>query len=129
MGGERASTTRMRRSGKICCNCGRMLPPPYAPGERLCGGCGKERTPKHRVYMQFMLTRGWFCRFFEVDLKTPLPRKVTVRDQNKLFDMAERGGFSLNAAGPHPIQKAINEGRGGIGLELRHEQYLKLKPL
>ena len=104
-----------------------MLPPPYLQGERLCGRCGKDRAPKHRVYMQFTLTRGWFCQFLEADLKTVLPRKVTVRDQKKLFEMAERGGFHLSAAGRYSIQKAIDEGRGGIWLELSGEQYAKLK--
>src|ERR1700721_1994141 len=51
MGGERACATRMRRSGKICCECGAMLPPPYLQGERLCGRCGKDCAPKHRVYI------------------------------------------------------------------------------
>jgi hypothetical protein len=82
---------------------------------------------KHRIYMRFMLTRGWLCQFLEADLKTPLPRKVTVRDQDKLFEMADRGGFDLSPAGRHTIQKAINDGRGGIGLELSDEQYAKLK--
>ena len=127
MGGERASTTRMRRSGKICCECGAMLPPPYLQGERLCGRCGKDCAPKHRVYMQFTLTRGWFCQFLEADLKTVLPRKVTVRDQKTLFEMAERGGFHLSPAGRYSIQKAVDEGRGGIWLELSGEQYAKLK--
>jgi hypothetical protein len=104
-----------------------MLSPPYLQGERLCDRCGKERTPKRRVYMQFILTRGWFCQFLEADLKTRLPRKVTVRDQKKLFQMAERGGFQLNPAGRHVIQKAIDDGRGGIWLELSEEQYAKLK--
>jgi hypothetical protein len=125
MGGERASMTRMRRSGKICCACGAMLAPPYLQGERLCDRCGK--GTKHRVYMQFILTRGWFCQFLEADLKTPLPRKVTVKDQKKIFKMAERGGFHLSVAGRYSIQKAIDEGRGGIWLELTDEQYAKLK--
>jgi hypothetical protein len=49
--------------------------------------------------MHFTLTRGWFCQFLEADLKTVLPRKVTVRDQKKIFEMAERGGFHLSLAG------------------------------
>jgi hypothetical protein len=77
--------------------------------------------------MQFTLTRGWFCQFLEPDLKTQLPRKVTVRDQKKLFEMAKRGGFQLNPAGRHVIQKAIDDGQGGIWLELSEEQYAKLK--
>jgi hypothetical protein len=41
--------------------------------------------------------------------------------------MAERGGFQLNPSGRHTIQKTINDGRGGIWLELSEEQYAKLK--
>jgi len=104
-----------------------MLPPPYLQGERLCGRCGKDCAPKHRVYMKFTLTQGWFCQFLEADLKTVLPRKVTVRDQKKLFEMAERGGFHLSPAGHYSILKAVDEGRRGIWLELSGEQYAKLK--
>ena len=77
--------------------------------------------------MQFVLMKGWLCHFLEADLETPLPRKVTVRDQKKLFEMAERSGVHLNPAGLYSIQKAIEEGRGGIWLELTEEQYAKLK--
>jgi hypothetical protein len=77
--------------------------------------------------MQFVLTKGWLCQFLEADLKTPLPRKGTVRDQRKLFEMAERGGVHLSPAGRYSIQRAIEEGRGGIWLELSDEQYAKLK--
>ena len=124
--GERASSTRMRYVGKICCECKMPLPPPHRPGERLCQKCCGGTT-KHRVYMQFVHTKGWLCRFLEPDLKTPLPRKVTVRHQKKLFEMAGRGGVHLGPAGRYSIQKAIEQGRGGIWLELSEEQYAKLK--
>jgi hypothetical protein len=62
--------------------------------------------------MQFVLMKGWLCHFLEADLKTPLPRKDTVRDQKKLFEMAERSGVHLNPTGRYSIQKAIEEGRG-----------------
>ena len=48
MGGERASTTRMRESGKICCSCKVLLEPPPAR-ERYCPKC----QPRHRVYMHY----------------------------------------------------------------------------
>jgi hypothetical protein len=41
--------------------------------------------------------------------------------------MAERSGVHLNPAGRYSIQKAREEGRGGIWLELTEEQYAKLK--
>jgi hypothetical protein len=77
--------------------------------------------------MEFILTKGWLCQFLEADLKTALPRKVTVRDAKKLFEMAERGGVHLNPAGRYSIQKAVEKGRGGTWLELTEEQYAKLK--
>lgn len=76
MGGERASTTRRRRAGKICCNCESILPASDRPGERYCARCEAERAPRRRVYMNFMLRDGWRSSFLEEDLKTPLPRKV-----------------------------------------------------
>jgi len=28
--------------------------------------------------MHFMLREGWYCQFLEEDLKTPLPKKLTL---------------------------------------------------
>src|ERR1017187_2302040 len=55
MDGERASTTRMRLAGKICCACKVSLPPEpnQKPGERCCARC----APHHRVLMQFMVAK------------------------------------------------------------------------
>ncbi len=47
MGTERASTTRQRETGVICCRCHAILPPVYR--ERYCKAC----EPRHRVYMHF----------------------------------------------------------------------------
>jgi hypothetical protein len=127
MGGERASGVRMRLAGKICCCCKSMLPPPHSPGERLCVRCLAERNPRKRVYMFFMLRQGWHCQFLEEDLKTPLPRKLSVSDPAKLFEIAERGGYRLNLEGRQAIDHAIANGRGAIWLELTPEQYAKLK--
>lgn len=43
--------------------------------ERLCGRCSDEKAPRRRIYLHFMLRRGWHCQFLEENLKTPLPRK------------------------------------------------------
>ncbi|MGD0797757.1 MAG: hypothetical protein ABR910_08540 [Acidobacteriaceae bacterium] len=127
MGGERASTARMRLEGKICCFCKSSLPPPHLPGERVCDRCKEERSPRRRIYMHFMLNRRWYCQFLEEDLKTPLPRKITFSDEAKLFEMAERGGYRLNLEGRQAIEHAIRNGRGGIWLQLSEDQYSKLK--
>ncbi len=89
--------------------------------------CLAERNPRKRVYMFFMLRQGWHCQFLEEDLKTPLPRKLSVSDPAKLFEIAERGGYRLNLEGRQAIDHAIANGRGAIWLELTPEQYAKLK--
>jgi hypothetical protein len=122
MGGERASTGRQRLSGKICGICRRHLPPPHTPGEKRCDKCSR-----HRVYMSFMLRETWFCQFLEEDLRTPLPRKVELRDAQQICEMAERGGCDLNLEARQAFDHAIEIGRGGVWLELTGEQYEKLK--
>src|ERR1035441_6867304 len=99
MGGERASTTRMRLSGKICAICRNSLPEPHTPGERLCAKCTNARSPRRRVYMYFMLNHAWHCQFLEADLKTPLPRTLNLSTPEKVFELASRGGCNLNQIG------------------------------
>lgn len=77
--------------------------------------------------MSFMHREGWYCQFLEEDLKTPLPCKITVADPAKLIEMAEHGGYRLNLEGRQALDNAIENGRGGIWLELTEEQYGKLK--
>jgi hypothetical protein len=125
MGSERASSVRQRYAGKICCECKAPLPPPHRRGERLCDRCGG--AGKKRVYMHFMFRKGWFCQFLEEDLKTPLPRQITVADEKKIFEMAKRGGFTLNIAGRQELEEKIRKGNGGVWLELTPEQYAKLR--
>jgi hypothetical protein len=40
--------------------------------------------------MSFMHREGWYCQFLEEDFKTPLPRKITVKGQAKLIEMAKQ---------------------------------------
>lgn len=77
--------------------------------------------------MSFMHREGWYCQFLEEDLKTPLPRKITIQNPLKLIEMGERGGYGLNLEGRQALDHAIENGRGGIWLELTEEQYRKLK--
>jgi hypothetical protein len=51
----------------------------------------------------------------------------TLKDSQKLFQIAERGGVNMSPGTKFKIQRAINDGRGGIWLELTDEQYAKLK--
>jgi hypothetical protein len=77
--------------------------------------------------MSFMLREGWHCQFLEEDLKTSLPRKVTLDSPAKLFELAERGGSNLNLEGRQALDHGIETGRGGLWLDLSEEQYAKLK--
>jgi hypothetical protein len=77
--------------------------------------------------MHFMSRKGWLCQFLEEDLKTPLPRKVMFEDDQKIWEMAKRGGFTLNISGRQELQDKIRKGGGGIWLELAPEQYEKLQ--
>jgi len=117
----------MRLAGKICCNCKVSLPPPHVPGEHFCAHCAASRTPRRRVYMSFMHREGWHCQFLEEDLKTSLPRKVTLDTPAKLIEMAKRGGSNLNLETRQALDHSIEIGRGGVWLELTEEQYARLR--
>jgi len=125
MGSERASSVRQRYAGKICCECSSPLPPPHRRGERLCDRCGG--ATRKRVYMHFMFRKGWHCQFLEGDMQTPLPRQLTFADDRKIWEMAKRGGFTLNIAGRQEIEEALRRGVGGIWLDLTPQQYAKLR--
>jgi hypothetical protein len=77
--------------------------------------------------MHFMFRKGWLCQFLEEDLKTPLPRTVLCEDDQKIWEMAKRGGFTLNISGRQELEEAIRRRRGGIWLEFTPEQYEKLR--
>ena len=77
--------------------------------------------------MHFVFRTGWYCQFFEEDMKTPLPLKLTFADDWKIWEMAKRGGFTLNIAGRQEIEEAFRKGVGGIWLDLTPEQYAKLR--
>jgi len=79
--------------------------------------------------MSFMHRQGWYCQFLEEDLKTPLPRKITFHNPAKLIEMAEHGGYRLNLEGRQALDNAIENGRGGIWLELTEEQYERLRKM
>lgn len=123
MGSERASTVRMRVSGRICAICNCPLSPPHTAGEKRCAQC----ACRHRVYMCFFERSGWYCQFLEEDCKTPLPKRLNFKDPQKILELAERGGAILNLEGRQAIDHAIRNGRGGVWLELTTDQYLKLK--
>ena len=77
--------------------------------------------------MSYMLTKGWYCQFLEEDLKTPLPRKLTLSSPDKLMEMAERGGGLPNLEASNMLRLGMEVGRGGLWLSLTEEQYQKLR--
>lgn len=77
--------------------------------------------------MYFQSQSGWRCQFLEEDARTPLPKKLNFFDQEKLFEIAVRGGHQLTLEERQSIQRAIDMGRGGMWLQLTEEQYRRLR--
>ncbi len=76
--------------------------------------------------MSFMYRDGWLCQFLEEDLKTSLPRKLHFQSEEKVRELARRGGGMLNLECLQAFDHAIEIGRGGVWLELSDEQYRTL---
>ena len=74
----------------------------------------------------FQCRNGWYVRFLECDLKTPLRRTVRFASEDKLIEMAERGKADLNLERRAAIEHRISIGRGGFYLNLTAEQYRQL---
>jgi hypothetical protein len=83
--------------------------------------------PSHRVYMSFMFRQGWHVQFLEADLKTPLPRRLSFADPDKIREMARRGEAMQTSEARQMLEHAIENGRGGVFLKLTPEQHAKLK--
>jgi hypothetical protein len=82
--------------------------------------------PKHRIYMSFFLRSGWYVSFLEPDLKTPLPRTFNFADADKIRELASRGGALDTFEGKQMLEQGIQTGRGGLYLNLTHDQYAML---
>jgi hypothetical protein len=83
--------------------------------------------PSHRVYMYFFERDGWQVQFTEADLKTPLPRKLTFADPEKIRELARRGEAWGDSENRQILEDAIENGRGGMYLRLTPEQHARLK--
>lgn len=82
--------------------------------------------PSHQVYMYFFLRSGWQVQFLQPDLKTPLPKKLTFADPEKIRELARRGEALGTSEAKQMLEYAIEVGRGGIYLRLTPGQYAKL---
>jgi hypothetical protein len=87
----------------------------------------RDDRPSHQVYMYFFKRGGWQVQFLEADLKTPLPRKLTFTDPEKIRELARRGEACGTSEARQMMEYAIDVGRGGIYLRLTPEQYARLK--
>jgi hypothetical protein len=90
-------------------------------------GMSRYDRPSHQVYMYFFLRSGWQVQFTEADLKTPLPRKLTFSDPEKIRELARRGEAWGTSEARQILEHAIEKGRGGIYLRLTPEQYARLR--
>lgn len=86
-----------------------------------------DRNDRRHVYLYFQFRQGWQCQFLEADLKTSLPRTVTFTSPAKLIELVERGGGLPDLASRQALEHAIANGRGGVFLHLRPEQYARLQ--
>jgi hypothetical protein len=59
--------------------------------------------PSHQVYCYFFKRGGWEVQFLEADLKTPLPRKLTFTDPEKIRELARRGEVLGNLREPADV--------------------------
>lgn len=99
---------------------------PYSGRETLCQKCADQRAPKQKVYLKFAKAEGWRCQFMSEDLKTVLPLQLNLKTDEKLFELAEKGGAKLNLEGRQAIEHGMRSGTGGVWLELTKEQFQKL---
>jgi hypothetical protein len=90
-------------------------------------GMSRYDRPSHRVYMSFFFRTDWQIQFLEADLKTPLPRKFTFADAEKIRELARRGEAWGNSESQQILEHAIENGRGGCYLRLTPEQYGRLR--
>jgi hypothetical protein len=126
MGGERASTTRQRISGEICCWCKTPFDnAPWQGGERACDRCKAQMTANkpRRVYLQFYKREEWTVQLMTEDLRGSLGRLRGFATHDKLLEMISRTPTRLDLAAKNSLENAIKNGRGGLFLDITAEQY------
>lgn len=63
----------------------------------------------------------------EADLKTPLPRKLVFTDPDKIRELARKGEAWGTSEARQMLELAIEQGRGGVYLNLTPVQYRRLR--
>lgn len=123
MGGERASTTRQREAGKICCSCSSPLPAPHTHRETYCARC---KPPAKVVYASFETKQNaWDVVMFDSGTQR-LIRRLRFQDSEKIWEMARRGKALGNLEAKQALEHGISNGKGGLFLKLTAEQYAEL---
>jgi hypothetical protein len=89
-------------------------------------GGDRQSMGPHKVYLHFMLRQAWHCQFLEAELQTPLQRKLTFADSDRIVALAERGGALKDLAARQALAYGVELGRGSVWLYLSNEQYLSL---
>jgi hypothetical protein len=84
-------------------------------------------APQHKVYMGFFERGGWTVQFLETDLKTSIGRIRTFADAQQIRNLVDRTPTPMNLEARNMLDHGINQGRGGMYLQLTDEQYQKLK--
>jgi hypothetical protein len=80
-----------------------------------------------RVFMRFVRCEVWHVTFEEPGLQTPLPKRLTFRDEGKIRELARRGEAWGTSESRQMLELAIEHGRGGVYLRLTPEQYARLR--
>jgi hypothetical protein len=106
--------------------CRISLPPPYTGEEQLCPQCLAQRQTKRKVYLGFQKRDHWDVWFMQPDLRTSLWLRLTFDNEDKIRQMAERGGGLPNLESRSMVDHGLEIGRGGVWLELPEDQYQKL---
>ena len=78
-----------------------------------------------RVYMRFEWLAGWRVSFLEGS--RVLPRTLLFRSDEKLLEMAGKGGALKCLADHQALEHAMVQGRGSVHLELSYPQLAILK--
>jgi hypothetical protein len=74
------------------------------------------RSPADASLVNFMHSRnGWHISFPEADCHTSLPRKLNFATEEKIFDLAERGGAEFTSEALAMLEHGTRVGRGGFG--------------
>lgn len=125
MEGERASTTEMRESGRMCCNCNILIPLDGWPGgRRYCHICGRPKS----VWLRFKyIYTVWEVEFLDDKNWMTVGRKRRFDHADSIRDMVARTPTRLDLAARQALDSALQNGEGGIKLELTGEQYAKLR--